>query len=201
MSITNGYATLVEIKSTDVLNFSNTDHDTILETVIEGVSRAIDNHCGRRFYSANETRYYTAKDPYCLRVSDIGSSSGLTIYTDEDGDGTYEYTWASTDYQLYPYNAVTDGWPFTKIETTFQGNYRFPKTRRGVKITSTAFGWPAVPKPINRACVLWSEIVFKRYTTPLGQAAATPVGNIVLKIPGPDPVVMGLLAPYKRVTA
>lgn len=200
MTITNGYATLTEIKGADVLNFSNTDHDTILESVIEGASRAIDNWCGRHFYSASETRYYTARHPYRLRIHDLGSSSGLTIYTDLDGDGTYEYTWAATDYQLAPYNAATDGWPFTMIETTLLGNYQFPATRRGVKITSTAFGWPAVPKSINRACLLQAERLFKRYTTPLGQAGATTIGTIVMTMPALDTDVQAMLAPYKKVS-
>jgi hypothetical protein len=199
MTITNGYATLTEVKGTDVLNFSNTDHDTILESVIEGVSRAIDNWCGRHFYSASETRYYTTKDPYCVRVHDISTASGLSVYTDIDGDGTFENTLASTDYNLAPYNALLDNWVYTRIEKTPLGLYIFPLTRRGIKVTA-AFGWPSVPKPINRACVLQSVRLFKRYTTPLGQAGATAIGTIVMQVPALDTDVMSLLAPYKRVT-
>src|SRR3990170_5661640 len=43
--LTNGYCTLAQVKSSDVLNFSNTTHDEILETIIEAVSRLIDNKC------------------------------------------------------------------------------------------------------------------------------------------------------------
>jgi hypothetical protein len=196
VTITNGYSTLSEIKSTDVLNFSNTDHDTILEAVIEGISRSIDNWTGQHFYSASETRYYTASDAYCLRVDGISTSSGLVIYTDVDGDGTYENTWAATDYQLAPYNASLEGLPYTKIETTILGSYWFPSTRKGVKITA-AFGWAAVPKPINRACVLQATRLFKRYVTPLGQAGASSVGVITLSVPALDPDVTMLLAPYR----
>jgi hypothetical protein len=199
MSITNGYATLTEVKSTDVLNFSNTDHDTILESVIEGVSRAIDNWCGRHFYSASETRYYTTKDPYCVRVHDISTASGLSVYTDVDGDGTFENTLASTDYNLMPYNALLENWVYTKIEKTPLGLYIFPLTRRGIKVTAT-FGWPSVPKPINRACVLQSARLFARYKTPLGQAGASPIGMMVLTIPEFDPDVIALLSPYKKIT-
>jgi hypothetical protein len=199
MTITNGYATLTELKGADVLNISNTDHDTILESVIEGISRAIDNWCAQRFYAASETRYYTGNNPYCLRVDGISTATGLTIYTDVDGDGTYEYTWAATDYQLAPYNAVVEGVPYTQIETVLLGNYWFPSTRKGVKITAS-FGWAAVPKPINRACVLQATRLFKRYVTPLGQAGASAVGTITLSIPALDPDVTMLLAAYKRIT-
>lgn len=169
--LTNGYCTLAEIKAIDVLNISNTDHDTILESVIEGVSRAIDNYCARRFYNAVETRYYGAEFGRTIYVDDIASASGLTIYTDDGHDGTYEYTWASTDFELLPYNAAFNGLPFTQIETTANGSYRFPRGRKGVKITAS-FGFPAVPKPVNRACVLQATRLFKRYITPLGVSAA-----------------------------
>lgn len=199
MTITNGYCTLAEIKDDDVLNYeSSSAHDTILETVIEAVSRAIDNYTGRRFYSASETRYYTAEQGDILFIDDLSTASGLALLTDEDGDRTYETTWATTDYDLMPHNASTNGHPFNMIETTPNGVNTFPGTKKGVKITGT-FGWAAVPKPVNRACVLWSERVFKRYTTPLGQAGATTVGTIVLKIPGPDPDVCMLLNPYRVI--
>lgn len=199
MSITNGYSSLSEIKGADVLNFSNTDHDTILESVIEGVSRAIDNWCGRHFYSASETRYYTAKDPYCVRVHDIASVSGLTIQTDIDGDGVFENTLLSTDYNLAPYNALLENWVFTKIEKTPLGLNTFPLTRKGVKVTAS-FGWASIPKPINRACVLQAERIFKRYTTPLGQAGATAIGTIVMTMPAIDKDVISLIEPYKKIT-
>lgn len=198
MSILNGYSTLVEIKSADVLNFSNTDHDTILESVIEGISRAIDNETAQHFYSASETRYYTATDTYCIRVDPIATSSGLLIYSDYDGDSTYENTWAATDYELLPYNSAINGLPFTRIETKLMGANWFPSTRKGVKITAT-FGWAAVPKPINRACVLQATRLFKRYVTPLGQAGASAIGTIILTIPKLDPDVMMLISPYKKI--
>lgn len=202
MAIVNGYATLVEIKNASVLNFAAsadpTTHDAVLEPVIEGISRMIDNYCARRFYSATETHYYAATDPYCLRVDDISTASGLLIYSDVDGDGVYENTWAATDYELTPYNAALEGWPFTKIETRLTGANWFPSTRKGVKITG-AFGWAAVPKPVNRACVLQSTRLFKRYVTPLGQAGASAIGTITLSIPSLDPDVRMLLEQYKKI--
>ena len=194
--LSNGYCTLAEIKATDVLNISNTDHDVILESVIEGVSRAIDNWTGRFFYSATQTRYYTSELSDLLYVDDISTATGFLLYTDDDGDRTYENTWASTDYDLLPLNAQTGGFPFTMVETTPNGVYNFPGTKKGVKITA-AFGWAAVPDPINRACVLQSVRLFKRYVTPLGQSAMTQLGEMRLQIPKLDPDVCGLISPYQ----
>lgn len=182
------------------MNISNTDHDTILEAVIEGISRSIDNYCGRRFFTASETRYFTADQSYYVPVSDIATTASFVLYTDNDGDGTYENTWvADTDFELLPYNAVLDGMPYTSIEIKPQGNYRFPYTRKGIKITAS-FGFAAVPKPINRACVLQATRLFKRYITPLGVSAASAVGEIKLSIPALDPDVTMLLRPYEKIT-
>jgi len=45
MAITNGYASLSEIKEAERLNIAVTTYDTALEGAIEAVSRAIDNEC------------------------------------------------------------------------------------------------------------------------------------------------------------
>ena len=197
--MTNGYVTLAQLKSSDVLNFSNTTHDEILETIIEAVSRLIDNKCARRFFSASETRYYTADEGDLMFVDDISTSSGLTLVTDEDGDRTYETTWATTDYDLTSFNATLDGWPYQMIETTPEGDYSFPGTKKGVKVTAS-FGWASVPKTVVLACILQSNREYKRFNTALGQAGASSVGTITLTIPALDPDVEKLLCPYVRIT-
>ena len=68
-----------------------------------------------------------------------------------------------------------------------------------MKVTAS-FGWAAVPKQVNRACVLQATRLFKRYVTPLGQAGASAIGTITLYIPALDPDVTMLLAAYKRIT-
>lgn len=114
MTITNGYATLSELKHANRLNIlsSDTDGDEMLEGIIEAVSRHIDDVCGRRFYSDSSEvdRYYTAKSGTYLFVDDIASpSSDVDIETDTNGDGTMDDTWAGTDFVLAPYTAGTPG--------------------------------------------------------------------------------------------
>src|SRR5690349_21107818 len=77
--LTNGYCTLAQLKGSDILGFTDTTHDEILETAIEAVSRLIDNKCTREFYTTTEARYFTAEDSHWCYVDDISSSSGVTI--------------------------------------------------------------------------------------------------------------------------
>jgi len=198
--LTNGYCTLAQLKGADVMNFgTSTAHDEILETVIEAVSRMIDEKCARHFYGVSEARYFTARKDCYVDVDDIASSSGVTIEIDYDADGTHEVALASTDYNLAGYNNTSKGWPYTVIETTPLGLYPFPENRRAVKVTAT-FGWAAVPKNIQLACILQSNREYKRFTTPLGSAGASAVGTISLSIPELDPDVEMLLQPYMRPT-
>lgn len=183
----NAYCTIAELKHGDVLNFSNTTHDDLLTLAINDASRQIDEWCGRRFYYTSETRYYRAEyeDKYCLKVFDIANTSGFTLVTDEDGDGTYEQTWTSDDYDFGPYNAALDGKPYTELLVKPNSSKYFPHIHKGTKVTAN-FGYLTVPKQVNRVCILQAERVFKRYVTVLGVSGATAIGTVSLKIPDLD---------------
>ena len=206
MTILNGYCTVDDLKHTNRLNIENSDSnsDILLEGVIEAVSRRFDDACNRHFYfdSADVARYYTAGNSKSLFVDDIASqdSDTVTVEIDTNGDGTYDNTFAASDFVLEPYNANLDGVPYQKIEVSSVGRYLFPvKVKKGVKVTAK-WGWPtAVPKPIQQACMLQSERLFKRFSTPLGSESMTALGKMTLSIPTLDPDVELLISRYKRI--
>lgn len=130
----NLYCTKVALKARLGIGASDTADDAILDTVIEAVSRQIDQHCGRWFYPVTQTRYYTARRRDRVLVDDLLAVT--SIKTDGDGDRTYETTWAATDYDLEPVNApnASPPEPYWEIRTTPEGAYSFPGTPRGVQV-------------------------------------------------------------------
>src|SRR3972149_1675085 len=178
MTITNGYATLAEARARMGITVAgDTTDDTIIENVIEAVSRLIDNYTGRRFHttSSDETRYFTAEHSEYLDAGDIVSVT--TIYTDEDYDRTYEKTWTATDFDLLPFNASLDSKPYTSIELTPNGNYAFPDGPKAVKIVGK-WGYSTVPDAINEACLLQTFRLFKRKDAPFGVVGSAAVGPV-----------------------
>ena len=138
MTITNGYVTLAEAKGRlwPTGAPADTSEDTMLEDIVMDASRKIDADTGRRFFTtaADEVRTYAARWFDCLSTDDIVSIT--TLKTDEDGDGVYERTWATTDYTLIPLNAALDGKPYSEIHTSREGDYSFPVGNYpGVEIT------------------------------------------------------------------
>lgn len=199
MTITNGYTDLTTMKGADVLNISATDttSDSMIEIIIEAASRAIDADCGRYFYKSatDEARYYQAEWVDKLWPDDIVSVTELA--TDTANDRTYTNIWASSDYDLFPYNAPVIGWPYTSIEMTANSSFVFPKYRKGVRVTGI-FGWPAVPQKVKLACVLLSASMFKRLSTPLGVASMAAMGEIMVSIKDKDPDYFHLLHEFTR---
>lgn len=204
-STSKNYCALSDIKTSFVLNTSATTYSTsttsddFLIAIITGVSRLIDQECSRYFYqsTADETRYFTAKEGNRLLVGDMVSVT--TIYTDNmSGDRSYPYTWATTDYDLFPYSAATlsEPEPYRWIETAPRGLYVFPPhLGKGVKIVGK-WGWPEVPASIAKSCLLWSARTFMRYAAPLGETSMTVLGQIKNRIPPPDPDILALLNNY-----
>lgn len=192
-SLTNEVAgTSITISAHDGL-----ENDTAMEAAINGASRFIDKFCERHFYSSAETRCYTPMDTRVVYVDDLLSVT--TFKTDEDGDGVYETTWATTDYNLYPYNAALDGQPYTVIEISSGGTRRFPASvSKSVQIAG-AFGYSATaPNDVKMACLIQASRLFKRSNAPFGIAGTSELG-IMQMIPKIDADVRMLLEPFRRL--
>lgn len=195
MAITNGYATLNQLKSAMRIPVADTTDDDLLETSIESASRQIDGHCQRRFYSTSATRVFTPSDSYLCETDDIVSISELI--TSSDGDG-FDTTWQTTDYQLEPLNGVAGGLDTSYTQIRAVGDFLFPTygQEATVKITGV-FGWTSVPTAIEQATIILAQRQFKRYDSPLGVAGFGDLG--VIRVSGVDPDVAKLIAPYRRI--
>jgi hypothetical protein len=176
----------------------NVFNDTELENCIEAASRAIDSYCKRRIYAAAETRYYSPRLPDWLEVDDLLTVT--TLKTDEDGDRTYETTWAVTDYDLMPTNAALRGRPYTMIQTTPNGNYSFPVGVKSVQIAGS-FGYAGTtPDAVNEACLLLSTRLFKRKDAPFGIMGSPELGEL-RNLRADDPDLITLLKGIRKVGA
>ena len=201
MTITNGYCTLDDVKHSNRLNIASSDSgaDDLLEAVIEGVSRKIDDECHRFFYqTASQVRWYMPRTSEDVFIDDIAADSDITsVAIDTDDDGTVNSTFtAGTDYVLEPYNAPLDGKPYQKITRRRRGQFLFPTGANKSVAVTAAFGWSAIPKPVVEACKLQVERIFMRGGTPLGSNSMTALGKMTLTIPSLDPDVCGMLEPY-----
>ena len=197
--LVNGYCTLDELKAPGRLDIGDNDSidDTHLESVITAVSRCIDADRNRRFYAVSETRYYTPETALFVPVDDLLSVT--TLKTDENGDGTYERTWATTDYYLYPYNAVVNGRSYIAIERSLLSNYLFTRVRKSVEIAGS-FGYSTTtPAAIKEACLLICARVWGRNKKPYGISGSADLGTLeVINAVSKDDEIQKLLNTIKR---
>ncbi len=115
---------------------ASTADDATIEAVLEVVSRLIDTTCGHHFYPRVATKYFSAEAGEYLVVDSLLAIASLKT---DDGGRTYGTTWATTDYDLYPYNALLQQppKPYTEIQLSPNGNQSFPTTAKGVEIAGT----------------------------------------------------------------
>jgi hypothetical protein len=200
MAISNGYATLGELKAS--LRVQDALDDDLLSLAIEAASREIDGYCERVFYSTTGTRVYAPTNIFTVTTDDIISVT--TLKSSSDGV-TYDITWATSDYQLEPLNGVAGGLstPYTRIRAT--GNYLMPSFSVGtfyelealIQVTGV-FGWSAIPAAIRQATVILAMRLFKRLDAPLGMIS-NDLGS--MRVGRFDPDVEALVAPFRKVSA
>ena len=198
MAVTNGYCTLAEVKA--AMRLSDSVDDTLIENSIEGASRRIDGYCGRFFYQTNQTVLFYGRDSYRLLVSDIATTTGLTITTDDRGDNTFSTSWVlNTDYVVEPTDAVLQNRPYRVIQAT--GGKTWPlfvvPSRPAIKVIAT-YGYPSVPDDVREACVLLSMRQFARYNAALGVVG---FADMAITVRAVDPDVRDLLTPYRILGA
>ena len=203
MAIVNGYATLAEVKA--AARITDSIDDSLLETAIESSSRDIDAYTERVFFSSGATaiaRVYIPQDIYLVETDDIISVT--TIKSDSGGNGTFDITWAATDYQLEPLNGLAGGisTPTTRIRAI--GDYLWPvyeprnvnSNQASVQVTGV-FGFASVPVAIKQATILASLRAYKRYESPTGVLGFSDMG--VVRVGRLDPDVERLVAPYRKI--
>lgn len=176
--------------------------DALINAAIESASRLIDGYCGRSFFAGGSaTRTFVASDDFVCQIDDMAGTAGLVIASDSDADGTFSTTWDTGDYQLEPLNQIADGltnWPYSRIRAI--GDYLWPIAggEALVRVTSTEWGWPAIPDPIEQACVIQSLRIYKRLDSPLGVLGFGDMG-VVRVGRSLDPDVAQMIDPYRRM--
>lgn len=199
LTVTETVTTSAAGSAVTITDTTHTEDDSMIESIVEAVSRLIDRYCRRRFYAngTDEKRYYTADRVCELWTDDIASIT--TLKTDDNADGTFETTWtASTDYQTWPYNASVNGEPVMRLDVPAWGSKSFPTHAKGVEIDGK-FGYSSTTPPaIKRACIIQTVRLFKRRDAPFGITGAGEFGSVI-EITDFDPDVKILLMQFQRV--
>ena len=201
MAISDGYATLADVKA--ALRITDTVDDSLLEISIEAASREIDGFTERVFTQSTATRIYRPTDAFTVDVDDLQTVT--TLKTDTDGDGVFDTTWGTADYQLNPLNGIAGGitTPYTTLKAV--GSYLFPiyeprnvnSQEASVQIAGV-WGWPSIPTAVKQACIILSMRQFKRYDSPTGVMGFGDLG--VMRVGRVDPDVEKLLMPFRRMS-
>lgn len=175
MSITNGYLTTSEAQA--YTGRQTADASGVLDDVVTACSRMIDRYCGRHFYTVTATRYFDADTPSLVKLGAYNDLvSVTTLKSDDDGDGVYETTWTTTNYQLLPVGATSRApvaEPYTAIRLLNSNDFDMYATsgRTGLIEIAGSWGWPtAVPVEVKQACRILVAEVAKLQDAPFGMA-------------------------------
>lgn len=190
------YCSIVELKD-ELGPITDTLDDAALERIIAAVSRQLDVYCGRRFYAATQTRYFTATCSDHVWVDDMLSVT--TLKTDTDGDRVYETTWTTSDYQLEPINAQLESQPlpYERICTKPLGSHSFPTGEHDIQVVGS-FGYATTtPSTIKLACLRQCALETMARTAPGG---VNSVGDAAMpmRAGGLHPFVRTMLNPFRR---
>lgn len=195
------YVTRATLKSWARIPGSDTVDDVEIDAVLDAVTAQIRRYCGRDFSAASGTpaaRVYAADSNWEILVDDFKNVTGFVLKTDAGGDGTYETTWSSTDYQAEPLNSKVAGETSPLYRIRAVGNYTFPVSREALVQVTADWGWAAVPDAVEQATLIQSSRILMRRDTPQGVLGLDGLGATVRLSGALDIDVQAMLAPYRR---
>jgi hypothetical protein len=197
MAITNGYITLVNLKT--YLKIDDSVEDTLLESIIESASRSIDRIANRRFYldAVASARTYRPVGNLRVIVDDFGTTTGLILKTDPDSTGTYQTTMTlNTDYIVEPTTALAKGRPLNYLTIVGGTALSLPVNYRPQVEVTAKWGWPAVPDDIEQATYILSADLYKRKDSIGGVLGLSELGAIRMSPLGRD--IAAMVRAYRR---
>lgn len=198
------YVGVDQLKAQLNIDLLDTSDDAELTDACYSASRWIDDYCERVFFqsSSDETRTFVPTDLWCLKLPEFCDLvSVTTLKTDSGGDGVFETTWLTSDYQLLPVNPSSgaETKPYTKVKAV--GGQTFPWIVSGVTMREDLvqitgiWGWPAVPYAVKSAARLLAAELYRIKDAPLGVAGE---GEFVMPINTSTQRAKALLGPYRR---
>lgn len=203
-----------------------TDYDTLLGILATRASRVIDKWTGRSpgsyYVTTDATFYYDGPNSgrsgnlvyaYDERLGG-GSFPNSQLWIDElaavptsvsmslNGDLTSYTAMAATDYICWPYNALEDGIPYTRLDLDIlYGTHKiWYSFRKGIKIVGK-FGYStSIPDDIKQATIIQAARWFKRGQQGFQDAGAIAELGQLRYVKGLDPDIEMMLMHYRRIT-
>lgn len=177
--------------------FSGTKYDTLLDSIAQRTSRLLDRVARRPpgfFYvTADTTRFYNGSGRRELWIDPIAAAP-TTVEVAETGDLSSYTTWAGSDYILWPYNALEEGRPYSRLDLDVLNGthfvwYNFPKS---IKITAK-FGWSeTLPPEVEEMMIIQAVRWFQRHRQAFRDTVAIPELQQITYVKALDPEVVEL---------
>jgi hypothetical protein len=195
MAISNGYATLAQIKAAIGIANADTVDDALLEMAVESASRQIDSYTERYFYNGGTaTKIFAPLDEWVCPTEDFISLS--LVETSEDGE-SFDTTWDTSDWQAEPLNGRAGGLVTSYTQIRAIEDYLFPYRQGEATVRLTGvWGWSSVPIAVTQATIILAGRIFKRLDSPLGIISGE-MGSIRVGY-RLDPDVQHLIEPYRK---
>lgn len=136
---------------------------------------------------------YMQSGPY-ISVDPIADITGMEIFVDDNRDGSYSTELITSDYILLPRNALVGPEP-RPYDTLVRSNGSNWVPGANLKINAI-WGWPAVPKAIERACIHITAIL--RIESPRATSSVDVMDRAVGASKECQDIIHNLLKPYKK---
>jgi hypothetical protein len=195
------YCPIEALKSRVGLASTHSTADFELHAACFAAARWVEQYTDRVFYrTLSQARTFVPDDWRCLQLpafNDLVSATSVKV--DTAGDGTFSTTWATTDYQLLPYNpaAAPEQRPYDELRAIAGNTFPYwvgSTHRRDIVQITGIWGWPKVPMAVKQATAIIATDLFALKDAPFG---AEGQADFVTSI-GDNRRATRLLEPYRR---
>lgn len=150
-------------------------------------------------WAETENPWRYVKGQNTLYVDNIADPTGMIVRIDQNRSGVYDTTVTPAQYQLWPRNAAVgpEPKPYNALFLPPYSTFSLLWTPYcDVEITAI-WGWPSVPKAIERACIQLTGIL--RMDSPRATRLVTAVDNVMDTSYEAQNIIKELMMAYTKV--
>ena len=179
------------------LNHLKSEEDAVLKSLVDEISAAVEDYCGRKFVEGNVTEEYDGSGSRNLMLRNYPINSVASVTRTKEDSADTQVTVESAEYKIDSEAGMLIMHPVNHVDSSIwivgDLNYSI--------VYNTGYAATDMPKAVINACKTWIAVIFQKANQSLFAIQSSVLGGETVTFSNDDipPQVKLMLNPWRKL--